>query len=362
MIKKFFVIEDKIYRKVHHIFWSRFKDKKWSRFLYASYRHYKRKEKRTGREPEHDNDNKEGLFLTQEPNKGAGIGHQMGNWNAGCWYAKAFGVKYAYSGFTDLKWDEFLGFGEGEVTAKELLKQGYKKCRLPYFDEKKEEEVLLIQKIIDSYKGENIVFFLELDQFYQAQYGIMDHIRKKFDDASKKRKEQLIYDKNCLNIGVHIRRGDIVEGQKTQRQEYTKRWLEISYYSEVLKNVISLIPEKQAYKIYLFSQGKEEEFAGLTGEGEVVYCMTMPPRESFLHMARADILITSKSSFSYKAGLLSDGIRICPEDFWHGYPQEANWILAEDAGKMKAKQQEKLKKAMAEKIQKLEECENDGYN
>ena len=53
---------------------------------------------------------------------------------------------------------------------------------------------------------------------------------------------------------------------------------------------------------------------------------------SFLHLIRADILITSKSSFSYKPALMNDAIKVCPRNFWHSYPSDKNWILVENDG------------------------------
>ena len=50
-------------------------------------------------------------------------------------------------------------------------------------------------------------------------------------------------------------------------------------------------------------------------------------------MVYADCLITSKSSFSYKPALLSDGIKISPINFWHGYPKTSDWLLASDEEK-----------------------------
>ena len=62
------------------------------------------------------------------------------------------------------------------------------------------------------------------------------------------------------------------------------------------------------------------------------WCMDMGAQESFLHMAYADLLITSKSSFSYKPALLNKGIKVCPSSFWHGYPDMEDWILCENDG------------------------------
>ena len=58
----------------------------------------------------------------------------------------------------------------------------------------------------------------------------------------------------------------------------------------------------------------------------------MNAQDSFLHMVNADLLITSKSSFSYKPSLLSNGIKVYQKDFWHSYPDKEDWILVENDG------------------------------
>lgn len=340
-------IKDKIYRKLHYLFWHKLHPGRWSLYLFAAYRHYKL----IGEIPDNEIQTQH-LYLTQEPNRGAGIGHQLSNWNSGYHYAKMFGINYAYSTFSNQAWDSFLGFGEGEVTARELLKRGYKKRWLPYFDERSTEEVEMIRNIIRSYSGKKVVFYTELDQFYINQYEIMDDIRDKFDHASARQGEKLIYKPECLNIAVHIRRGDIVIGQENQDPSLTKRWLTTQYYARILTDMVKLMQEQdKSYQIYLFSQGKEEDFPELKNIPNLVYCLDMPPRESFLHMVRADILVTSKSSFSYKPALLSKGIRICPKNFWHGYPNAKEWILVEEDEGLTKQQLDQL----CELLQEIEE-------
>lgn len=331
------VYRDKIYRKLHYIFWQKLHPGKWSLFLYPAYWRYRLMSNKQDCVSGQDC-----IYLTQEPNKGAGIGHQMGNWNAGYWYAQRFGVQYAYSPFSKPSWDDFLGFGEGEVTAKELLTKGYKKRKLPYFDEKKEEDMQLIQGMIDAYRNQKVVFFLELDQFYEAQYGVMEHIKKKFHHASARKQEKLVYQENCLNIAVHIRRGDIVIGQTTQAEGLTKRWLTTEYSANIIKSIVSIIPKDKKYQIYVFSQGEIADFPELQDIEHLVYCLDMPARESFLHMVKADILITSKSSFSYKPALLSDGIKICPKQFWHGYPKDERWFVVDEKNGLSKMQLDKI--------------------
>lgn len=334
MIQKYY---DKIYRKVHYIFWHKLQPGRWSLLLYPAYWKYRLIQSKNECASE-----QECVYLTQEPNKGAGIGHQMGNWNAGYWYAQRFGVKYAYSAFSNPSWDSFLGFGEGEVTARELLKKGYKKRRLPYFNEKSEKDMQMIQGMIDAYRNQKVVFFLELDQFYEAQYGAMEHIQNKFKEASARKQEEIIYDEKCCNIAVHIRRGDIVVGQTTQDPQLTQRWLTTEYYAKIIKELLSVMPQNKPYQIYLFSQGTPQDFPELMDIPNLTYCMDMSAKESFLHMVKADILLTSKSSFSYKPALLSKGIKICPKNFWHGYPEEESWILVDEQQGIKKEQLELL--------------------
>ena len=63
---------------------------------------------------------------------------------------------------------------------------------------------------------------------------------------------------------------------------------------------------------------------------------------SFAHLVYADLLITSKSSFSYKPALMNTGIKVSPGNFWHGYPQnDPKWILCANDGTFDT---EKLKK------------------
>ena len=42
---------------------------------------------------------------------------------------------------------------------------------------------------------------------------------------------------------------------------------------------------------------------------------------------KRDILILSKSSFSYKAGLISNNLKIAPSNFWHAYPKNKKWKI-----------------------------------
>lgn len=266
------------------------------------------------------------------PNPGAGIGHQMANWIAGYWFAGQFGLRFAQIPFSNPKWESFFGFGEGEITVEELIKNDYKKVRLPLFDESNESEVALQKKIIASYSNQKVVFLAEQDQYYHDQFGVMESIKQKFHSSPARKNDQLIFDAAFFNIAIHVRRGDIVIGQENQNPNLLIRWQGNDYFEKVLQSILENIKTEKSVAIYLFSQGGIEDFLEFEQFENLHFCLEMNAQDSFLHLVHADLLITSKSSFSYKPALLSKGIKVCPQNFWHGYPVASDWILVDEEG------------------------------
>ena len=316
---------------------------------YRSYRH-------KAKNPNGDMSN---LYLTETVSYGAGIGHQMANWIAGYWFARYFGIGYAYSPFTSSaipfrpnRWDWVLGFGEGEVSARRLLRDGYKKVQLPYFDENDPEHIEIIRNIIQSYADEKVVFFTEANQFYHDQYGVMDDLSAKFFAASSRTRDRLIYHPEYYNVAVHIRRTVVIDSKVIEENEEqkAKRWTGNAYYEELLKE-ISKMDVGKPIRIHVFSTGKPEEFESFKQYGDVRICSDLDEYQSFVHLVYADLLITSKSSFSYKPALMSKGIKICPDGFWHGYPDRSDWFVVSEDGKLTEEQKNRL----AQEIQKKKE-------
>ena len=294
------------------------------RLIYPSYWHYlfhfiKK----------HNPDN----YFSAVPNRGAGIGHQMSNWNSGLWFSKQFDLQYAHTPFAQSVWENFLGFGESMVNVKDLQQSGYKKVRLPLFDERKSKEIELTRRIIDSYGKKKVVFIAEQDQRYNDQYGVANDISVLLYKANARKYDKDIYDHRNFNIAVHARRGDIVIGQTNNDSNLKMRWSSNDYFVNVLKNALNaVVKTNKPIHIYLFSQGKESDFSEFDQFDNVHYCLDMDPQLTFLSFINADLLITSKSSFSYKPALISDNIKISPADFWHSYPETSKWILADEQG------------------------------
>lgn len=271
-------------------------------------------------------------YFAAIPNRGAGIGHQMANWIAGYWFAKNFELKFAHIPFSTDLWESFLNFGENEVSVEQLISDGYSIRRLPLFEENDIEQLTLIKRIIASYERKKIVFVAEQDQFYRDQYGIMDTIKSKFFSLHDRKETSLLYDYDNYNIAIHIRRGDIMTDPTNLN--LTMRFLANGYYEKVLANVLKRIETEKPIHIWLFSQGIREDYREFEKFPNLHWCLDMNPQDSFLHMVFADLLITSKSSFSYKSALISNGIKVCPKEFWHSYPDTSDWILADNYGNL----------------------------
>ena len=202
-----------LYTKIKKRIWSeivrKFRAKSFYPIIYKSFWHSKYHKPITTKT--HQN------YYTAIPNKGAGIGHQMANWIAGYWFAQQFELNFCYIPFSTQKWENFLGFGNDEISANELINsKAYKKVKLPLFTETNLQEIALIKSIIASYQDKKVVFVAEQDQYYKNQFGVIAHIQNKFHNTNRLNKEQLLYSKQNFNIAIHVRRGDIVIGQKNK--------------------------------------------------------------------------------------------------------------------------------------------------
>ena len=273
-------------------------------------------------------------YMSIDVDPGAGIGHQLANYNSAIWYAKKFNLIHAHTSFPNKKWEKLLGFNYSTICLENLLNKGYKKIKLPIFKEGDLIEISKIKKIIHSYRDKKIIFFLENNQGYTKQYHVAEILKEKFFSSKKRSKDKLIYSINDFNIAVHIRAGDIMNNEKL----INKRFLDINYFIKTINESLSIIKTPKKKKIHIFSESKLDSFSKLTNFKNIKFCHNLNQYKTFLHFVYADLLITSKSSFSYKAALISKGIKVSPKNFWHGYPyNDKKWILTSANGRFKNK-------------------------
>ena len=155
----------------------------------------------------------------------------------------------------------------------------------------------------------NMEFFHNSDSFRRIQRSYFEGKKSPFDSEH-------------YHVAVHIRRPVAFD----VRQEGTAA--PDGYYLGIMKNIMNhfqyMLTDKPV-QFHIYSQGTEEKFEAYKAF-PAVFHLTDDTFSSFNGMVFADMLITSASSFSYTAALLSKG-EVIYMPFWH--PPRAHWkVLA----------------------------------
>lgn len=150
----------------------------------------------------------------------------------------------------------------------------------------------------------------------------MDKIRGLFTQKNKRP-----FDTNRTHVAVHIRRCsvhknidisshhggiDIKNAPIDTLHTISRRFMHDIYYLSIINEIREKTPN---VLFHIYSEGKEEHFSNFISE-DIVLHINESVIDSFTALVHADILVTSPSSFSYCAALLSKGI-VYAKRFWH---------------------------------------------
>lgn len=181
----------------------------------------------------------------------------------------------------------------------------------PYFLAKKEQCINFIGNVELNKEIYNANEHIKYKAFFDTNIKIcanstaLQKIKQIF--RANKNRTDYFNNKN-LNIAIHIRRHNIhdnrIDGTNTPNQLF----LDIINQLRIL-----YITENPLFHIY--SQGNTEQFK-LYEACDIVMHLNESIEDTFIPLVFADILVTSASSFSYTAALLSDGI-VYYIPFWH---------------------------------------------
>tara|TARA_B100001093_G_scaffold226079_1_gene216649 strand:- start:650 stop:2578 length:1929 start_codon:yes stop_codon:yes gene_type:complete len=119
------------------------------------------------------------------------------------------------------------------------------------------------------------------------------------------------FDNTKKNIAVHIRRGDV------NPEKYPSRFISNKVYIDLIKKI-----DLSNSLIHIFSEGNIDDFNDIIesfSENKFIFHLNENIQLSFHSMVKADILVISKSSFSYCAALLNENIIIAnlTTSWWH---------------------------------------------
>jgi hypothetical protein len=148
---------------------------------------------------------------------------------------------------------------------------------------------------------------------------ISDELRLKY--AGK----PIVRTPSCLSIALHIRRGDVT------LQSHPLRYTPNSKIRATIDSVIRTIERAgYAYHLSIYSEGVEQDFCGILDCPFELH-LNGDPLDALQSMISSDILVMSKSSFSYVAALINQG-SVIYEPFWHR--PMSHWHLMESGGQI----------------------------
>lgn len=129
-----------------------------------------------------------------------------------------------------------------------------------------------------------------------------------------------------LHVAVHVRRGDV-----NRRSRAAARLVPNEVYLRAMRQVLAQAGSREVH-FHIYSEGEldsaEDNFREFAITRQVYFHLNEDACSTFHHLVSADVLIMSKSSFSFVAGLYSSGL-VLYLPFWH--PCLPRWVpLARD--------------------------------
>lgn len=240
-----------------------------------------------------------------------GIGMQALTRMSAISFAKAFGATYVHSPFTEIdhadgdpeewvkRWEQFFSFGKGE----ELLTDRHS-----------------VVDYADYLSGKKKLTENSVLRFQQCWYFTRHYPNSFLDVRDRFRKKMGLkeHSGNTLSVAVHIRRGDVGQGKNSLRFTPNSKIL------QTLKCLNEGAAQANAkLSIAVFSQGSEDDFREFAELGCTLHLDT-DALDTLRGLIESDILVMSKSSFSYVAALYNDGVVIYEPTF---NPPLDSWLI-----------------------------------
>jgi hypothetical protein len=132
------------------------------------------------------------------------------------------------------------------------------------------------------------------------------------------------FDSSYTNVAIHIRRPDDFDIRNNLFDSF--RRCDNSHYINIL-NSIRHSEHKKPLRFHIYSCDTLENLKDLASD-DVVFHIDEKVLDTFNDLVFADILVLSKSSFSYIAALLSRAEIKYYTQFWH--PPLDGWIICND--------------------------------
>ena len=269
-------------------------------------------------------------YMAATAHRSAGIGHVLSEWNTGLLVARQLGLTFLHSSVNS-PWEEFLGFSLGFQDVREVWnKQGVEIIRLPLIDWKNVDVAEAHRSVIEKILSPNPLLFILYDgQNSFRQHSSGPELRKIYWGHPRRIGAKSLREAGTISVSVHIRRRNAMDMKNptvhdTSGSAYKSRYLDLDYFEQLMDLVNRAVPNQKVV-FNIFSQGNPADLDSLRRFGDVRFRLAESEFNTFHNLAASDILITSPSSFSFKAGMLCGGIKLCRSPWWHEIPSDDEW-------------------------------------
>lgn len=256
-----------------------------------------------------------------------GLGHQLAGWISGYLWARDLGLRYT-GGSISRDPDGLFNFVTEPTTA-----GGSRVRLLSVLDERDQRSATVLRgqvnKALIAAKGMPVNFELALDQPRWDQTPAAAAIRAAVLGGSHGAMLEQIGATNQPYIAMHIRRGDVdpaMMGGSTGQS----RWIDEEWYVSLVRR-LRQNPQFAGLEVRLYALGASQDFPLLSREG-VTLCLNRDRDLDFIELCAATILVVAPSSFSFTAGLASNGAVIARYPWWHQIPDSGSWVRADPKG------------------------------
>lgn len=252
-------------------------------------------------------------FKIMATGKNDGAGSQAQAAMSAICFAEAHGLEYVHRPFTTIEhpetgmaewaraWETHFNLGDGERQLCQTDAPVIALDRLPMVP--RADDVIVA--------AQHYLHFCNSDP--NAWERVVPLLRKKYS-RNKGRKSRAE-----LHIAVHMRRGDISGENWKVARNFTPNASFLAALKRILAIVSAKVPD---VRVSVFSQGHPEIFADFSRLGCELR-LDEPALATHAELVDADVLVMSKSSFSYTAALLGEGIAVYDP---HKYRPLSDWI------------------------------------
>ncbi|MBU2634664.1 MAG: hypothetical protein KJ674_05505 [Nanoarchaeota archaeon] len=295
-------------------------------------------------------------YITAELNQGR-LGHQMRDQISARIAAKLFGLKYVHYLLCNNSkpWEDFLGFGEGEVKYDDIINKNLKIVEISDTPPCPHIPIKKVEDIVKENNQDNTFFIFKnstwinesSDNFLQLKKEVFNELKDKYFSKREINPIKDYFNKEKVNIAVQIRRGGKWKDVNKRINSYL--YVENKSFINLIHNLNKILNPKKV-DIHIYSEGPEKELPNFSQFSNVFLhiCDNKYPElyNTFHQMLMSDILVALNSCFTIFLGNLTQNFVIFHKKSYNLNKSNTS-IVWDDDGNL---EQERLKDYITNKF------------